>query len=219
MPSSSGIIALKNRAKTDSGSNPSQHAACERFRRADDVSSVKKNYAQYGAALKDGDDYVFHEGYWGTEVGFYGGINYGYGYSGRGYEGGRWDNGHFDYNQSVSHADVFRNHNVYNTRVEDNSRGNRVSFNGGNGGRTGRATSQEEAAGREHHIAPSQRKLSMSSLPAPTPSSASANQGKPPVAATSKPGAFKGSGAVAAKEGGTVPRRPDERCCSRLTSS
>src|SRR5260370_39741980 len=152
VPSSSGIIALKNRAKRDSGSNPSQHAACERFRRADDVSSVKKNYVQYGAALKDGDDYVFHEGYWGTEVGFYGGINYGYGYSGRGYEGGRWDSGHFDYNQSVSHADVFRNHNVYNTRVEDNSRGNRVSFNGGNGGRTGRATSQKkDARPRDHH--------------------------------------------------------------------
>jgi hypothetical protein len=43
----------------------------------------------------DGDDYIFHEGYWGTEVGFYGGISYGYGYFGHGYEGGRWDNGHF----------------------------------------------------------------------------------------------------------------------------
>jgi hypothetical protein len=31
--------------------------------------------------------YRFNEGYWGTEVGFYGGINYGFGYSGEGYEG------------------------------------------------------------------------------------------------------------------------------------
>ena len=39
--------------------------------------------------------YFFHEGYWGPEVGFYGGISYGFGYFGHGYEGGRWDNGHF----------------------------------------------------------------------------------------------------------------------------
>jgi hypothetical protein len=63
----------------------------------------------------DGDDYIFHEGYWGTEVGFYGGISYGYGYFGHGYEGGRWDNGHFAYNQSVSRVNVSINHNVYNT--------------------------------------------------------------------------------------------------------
>src|SRR5580692_9862454 len=91
----------------------------------------------------DGDDYIFHEGYWGTDVGFYGGINYGYGYFGHGYEGGRWDNGHFAYNQSVSRVNISINHNVYNTRVEDNTRENRVSFNGGNGGVQVRATSQE----------------------------------------------------------------------------
>src|SRR5271163_4446852 len=39
--------------------------------------------------------YVFYDGYWGAQVGFYGGINYGFGYFGHGFEGGRWDNGHF----------------------------------------------------------------------------------------------------------------------------
>jgi hypothetical protein len=24
--------------------------------------------------------YIFHAGYWGTQVGFYGGVNYGFGY-------------------------------------------------------------------------------------------------------------------------------------------
>ena len=38
----------------------------------------------------------------GWHVGFYGGINYGYGYFGRGFEGGRWDNRYFFYNRSVS---------------------------------------------------------------------------------------------------------------------
>jgi len=157
----------------------------------------------------DGDDYVFHEGYWGTEVGFYGGISYGYGYFGHGYEGGRWDKGHFDYNQSVSHVDVSINHNVYNTRVEDNTRGNRVSFNGGNGGVQVRATSQEEAAGRRKHIAPvAAQSAHVESARANPELRASANHGKPPIAATSKPGAFKETGAVAAREGGTVHTAP-----------
>ncbi len=33
--------------------------------------------------------YVFNDGYWGPNVGFYGGIDYGYGYFGSGYYGGR----------------------------------------------------------------------------------------------------------------------------------
>jgi hypothetical protein len=157
----------------------------------------------------DGDNYIFHEGYWGTEVGFYGGISYGYGYFGHGYEGGRWDNGHFDYNQSVSHIDVSRSHNVYNTRVEDNTRENRVSFNGGNGGRSERATSQEEAAGRERHIAPVAAQTQHVESARGNPElRASANHGKPPIAATAKPGAFRDSGAVAAKEGGAVHAAP-----------
>jgi hypothetical protein len=157
----------------------------------------------------DGDDYIFHEGYWGTEVGFYGGISYGYGYFGHGYEGGRWDNGHFDYNQSVSHVNVSINRNVYNTRVEDNSRGNRVSFNGGNGGVQVRATSQEEAAGRERHIAPvSAQTQHVESARANPELRSSANHGRPPIAATAKPGAFHDSGAVSAKEGGAVHTAP-----------
>src|SRR4029077_19204641 len=157
----------------------------------------------------DNDDYVFHEGYWGTEVGFYGGISYGYGYFGHRDEGGRWDNRHLFYNQSVSHVDVSRNRNVYNTRVDDNNRGNRVSFNGGNGGVQVRATSQEEAAGRERHIAPvAAQTQHVQSARANPELRASANQGKPPIAATAKPGAFKDNGAVAAREGGAVHTAP-----------
>jgi hypothetical protein len=157
----------------------------------------------------DGDHYIFHEGYWGTEVGFYGGISYGYGYFGHGYEGGRWDNGHFAYNQSVSRVNVSINRNVYNTRVEDNNRENRVSFNGGNGGVQVRASAHEEAAGRERHIAPvAAQTQHVESARANPELRASANHGKPPIAATEKPGAFRGSGAVAAREGGAVHTAP-----------
>src|SRR3984893_16672373 len=101
-----------------------------------------------------GREFVFYDGYWGPHVGFYGGISYGYGYFGHGYEGGRWDKGHFDYNQSVSHVDVSINHNVYNTRVEDNTRGSRVSYNGGNGGVNERPKPEEEAAAHQRHLPP-----------------------------------------------------------------
>jgi hypothetical protein len=56
--------------------------------------------------------YFFHEGYWGPQVGFYGGISYGFGYFGHGYEGGRWDNGHFFYNREVTNVNVTEIHNV-----------------------------------------------------------------------------------------------------------
>ncbi len=38
---------------------------------------------------RDGS-YAWHAGYWGPHVGFYGGINYGFGYAGIGYVGGGW---------------------------------------------------------------------------------------------------------------------------------
>jgi hypothetical protein len=100
-----------------------------------------------------GDAFMFNEGYWGTSVGFYGGINYGFGYFGLGYAGGRWENGHFFYNTTLNNVNVGVIHNVYNTRVNETSV-SRVSYNGGNGGIAVRATAQEEAAGRDRHIAP-----------------------------------------------------------------
>src|SRR4029077_7725379 len=44
-------------------------------------------------SYSDGDGvYTWNEGYWAPQVGFYGGIVYGYGYFGSGYEGGYWEN-------------------------------------------------------------------------------------------------------------------------------
>ncbi len=40
-----------------------------------------------------GGFYRWHAGYWGPHVGFYGGINYGFGYGGVGFWGGRWEGG------------------------------------------------------------------------------------------------------------------------------
>jgi hypothetical protein len=76
-----------------------------------------------------GRGYYFHEGYWGPVVGFYGGINYGFGYFGHGYEGGRWEHDHFYYNRSVNNVNVTVIHNTYNTTVVNNYSHTRVSYN------------------------------------------------------------------------------------------
>src|SRR5271154_879909 len=62
-----------------------------------------------------GGVYIFHAGYWGPHVGFYGGINYGFGYGGVGYAGGYWHNGGFFYNRAVANVNVGVIHNTYHT--------------------------------------------------------------------------------------------------------
>ena len=149
-----------------------------------------------------GDSFVFYDGYWGPEVGFYGGVVYGFGYFGHGYEGGRWDNGHFFYNREVNNVNITVIHNVYSARVT-NVNVTRVSYNGGNGGINERPTSQEEAVARQRHIAPiSAQTQHVQAARANPQLKASVNRGKPPVAATPKPGALNDRAIVPAKEGG-----------------
>jgi hypothetical protein len=157
-----------------------------------------------------GDRFLFHEGYWGPRVGFYGGINYGFGYFGNGYEGGRWDHDRFFYNRSVNNINVTNIHNVYNTTVINNTTVNRVSYNGGSGGIDARPTREEEAAARERHIPPVGAQTQHLQAARANPElRASANHGRPPVAATPRPGAFNERGAVPAREAGT-PYRPED---------
>lgn len=155
--------------------------------------------------------YFWTAGYWGPVVGFYGGINYGFGYFGHGFVGGRWDGGHFFYNRSVSNINVTVIHNTYNETVVNNyNTVNRVSFNGGRGGIDARPTAQEEAAERERHVGPVAAQVQHENTARDNPQMrASVNNGRPPVAATSKPGEFKGNGVEAAREEGAV-HTPEE---------
>lgn len=158
-----------------------------------------------------GDAFIFHEGYWGPEVGFYGGINYGFGYFGDGYAGGRWDNGHFFYNRAVTNVNVTNIRNVYNTTVVNNTTINRVSYNGGNGGIEARATAEQERAAQGRHIPPvAAQTQHVQAARSNQQLRASVNQGKPPIAATEKPGEFSGH-AVAAKEAGAPYHPPANR--------
>jgi hypothetical protein len=61
--------------------------------------------------------FIFHPGHWGSTVGFYGGINYGFGYIGTGYNGGHWIGDSFAYNSAVNHVDPAVAHHTYSESV------------------------------------------------------------------------------------------------------
>jgi hypothetical protein len=141
-----------------------------------------------------GSSFVWYDGYWGPTVGFYGGVNYGFGYFGHGFEGGRWDNGHFFYNRAVTNVNVTVIHNVYETKV-DVRNDVRVSYNG-HGGINDRPTRQEEAAAHERHIGPVAAQTEHVNAARSNPTlRASANHGRPPITATARPGELNDRGA------------------------
>ncbi len=98
--------------------------------------------------------YGWRAGYWGPRVGFYGGVNYGFGYTGVGYHGGYWNNGAFYYNRAVNNVNVASVHNTYNTTVINNDVTRRVSYNGGTGGTRAQPTAAERSVAAEQHTPP-----------------------------------------------------------------
>jgi hypothetical protein len=108
-----------------------------------------------------GGVYAWHAGYWGPHVGFYGGVNYGFGYGGVGFVGGVWRGNVFAYNTAVVHVNetVVRNVYVDRTVINNTTIVNRTSFNGP-GGVTARPTAQEQVAMREQHFQPTQDQVS-----------------------------------------------------------
>jgi hypothetical protein len=98
-----------------------------------------------------GSRYRWHHGYWGSHVGFYGGVPYGYGYTGSGYHGGYWNRDRFMYNRSVNNINTTNITNVYNRTVVVNHV-NRISYNGGRGGLNVRPSQSEFNAMRERHV-------------------------------------------------------------------
>src|SRR5450432_1477839 len=145
--------------------------------------------------------YVWNAGYWGPHVGFYGGVNYGFGYGGVGYEGGYWNHGVFAYNRTVNNFGTVNITNVYNkTVIVNNTNVTRVSFNGGSGGIAARPTAQQQAAANEQHTAATPAQTQHQQTASANPGLlASNNHGQPAIAATAKPAEFTGKGVVAAR--------------------
>jgi hypothetical protein len=157
-----------------------------------------------------GGVYVFHAGYWGPHVGFYGGINYGFGYGGVGFVGGEWRGGVYHYNTAVTNVNTTIIHNTYNTTViNNNTTVNRISFNGGAGGTIAQPTAAERAAEREHHLDPTpMQQQHFHAASTNRAFLASQNHGQPSVAATARPGVFSGQGVVAAHSVNANPNHP-----------
>ena len=156
-----------------------------------------------------GGIYVWNAGYWGPHIGFYGGVNYGFGYGGVGYEGGRWENGVFAYNRTVNNFGSVTITNVYEKTVVVEPGAIRVSFNGGSGGTMARPTPEEEAAAHEQHVAAIPAQLQHERTASANKALlASENHGRPAIAATAKPGEFTGKGVVAAREEKSAPTVP-----------
>jgi hypothetical protein len=105
--------------------------------------------------------YVFNGGYWGPTVGFYGGVNYGYGYSGNGYWGGRWEGNAFRYNTAVTRVNNTVIHNTYVDRnvVNNQVNTNRASFNGPNGVKAEATAEQKAAAANAKKMPPTSQQL------------------------------------------------------------
>ena len=145
------------------------------------------------------DAYQWYPGYWGPQVGYYGGIDYGYGYPGNGYYGGYWQNREFYYNRAVNNV-ALDDARVYNRTVVNNVNITRVSYNGGNGGVMARPTPQQEQFMRERHIPATNNQLEHERMAQQDHNLlATVNRGRPPVAATPKPTAFRGDHVVAAR--------------------
>ena len=139
-----------------------------------------------------GGVYAWHPGYWGPHVGFYGGINYGFGYTGAGYAGGYWNHGVFAYNRAVNNVNVTVIHNTYNkTVIVNNTTVNRVSYNGGQGGIEARPNRQEEAYAREEHVSATPVQMQHEHAASTNRAQwASENHGRPEFAASARPGEF-----------------------------
>lgn len=140
----------------------------------------------------NGGVYLFHTGYWGTQVGFYGGVNYGFGFGGVGFVGGAWRGGNFAYNTAVVNVNTTVVHNTYvNTTVVNNTtvlNNNHTSFNGGPNGVAARPTPQEQAFASQPHMQATPAQVQHEQVASQDRSNfSSVNHGMPAHAAVPRP--------------------------------
>ena len=129
-------------------------------------------------------------GYWGPHIGFYGGVNYGFGYTGVGFIGGAWQGNVFRYNTAVVNVNttVVRNVYVDRTVINNTTVVNRASFNGP-GGVNAQPTPQQRSAMSEPHVQPTPTQMSHEQTASHDRGQlASVNHGRPAAAALEKPG-------------------------------
>ncbi len=153
--------------------------------------------------------FAWNPGYWGPAIGFYGGVNYGFGYPGRGYEGGYWRGRQFYYNTTVNNVTNVHITNVYTKTVVNDVTIERVSYVGGPGGLNARPTAEEQKAATLPHKPPTgAQNAHVQAAGAHRELLASQNQGRPQIAATAKPGDFSSHVVAATRAGGALKASP-----------
>jgi hypothetical protein len=139
-------------------------------------------WGSYGGA------YRWNAGYWGPRVGFYGGINYGFGYFGTGFVGGTWAGRDFRYNTAVWPVNRTYIHNTYYDKTVINNNyynHSRVSYNGGHGGVSARATNAERSAYAARRYTPTSEQVTHARYAGQDRTFyAKTNGGHPPVTTT-----------------------------------
>jgi hypothetical protein len=163
-------------------------------------------YWGWGAGL-----YAWHPGYWGPTVGYYGGVNYGFGFFGVGFVGGMWHGGVFAYNTAVVHVNTVVIHNVY---VDHNviaahtvAMNSHVAFSGGPGGINHPPTAEERVAMNQHHYAAtSMQTQHQNTAMHNTNAYFSHNGGHPTNAAVARP--MQASRSVGSRPSGGMNRSP-----------
>jgi hypothetical protein len=163
-----------------------------------------------------GGAYTWHAGYWGPHVGFYGGVNYGFGYGGIGFVGGTWRGGAFAYNSAVTNIGNTHITNVYNdTRiVNQNTVANtsRASFNGA-GGVSRAASAEEQRFAAERHTNATANQLEHETAASRDRGQlASANRGTPATLAAADHNAYR---ATAEQHEKTQPITAADRAAGR----
>ncbi len=153
----------------------------------------------------EGAAFLWYPGYWGPHVGFYGGVDYGYGYPGQGYYGGQWHGHDFYYNRAVNNFGGNHFNHVYDRPVGHHE-DNHVSYNGGRGGLNFRPTAEEMSFQHEHHVeATATQQRNATAARGNRSQFASVNHGRPEIAAARRPAQFQGNDVVhATRAGGPV---------------
>ena len=152
--------------------------------------------------------YFFHEGYWGRHVGYYGGVNYGFGYGGVGFAGGEWRGHDFHYNTAIMHVDGRYIHKTFEDRERVDrgfvARDSHVAFSGGPGGIRHEPGAEERLAEHDEHQGRTSFQEHHENFARNDKSSyASNNGGHPAHGSLGAPSGGTGSGSGNAGDGGS----------------
>lgn len=160
----------------------------------------------------EGSAYFWHPGYWGLMVGYYGDIDYGHGYWGDGYDGGYWDHDRFFYNRAVNRIETDHIRDFYYHREDRHFRYRGISFHGGPRGTRGGPTRIQLQAARMRRFGPDHYQMRQERFARRDPAQRwRVNHGHPAIAATRRPGMFRGNNVVRANRAGGPYRQPSRR--------